>query len=239
MELEMYVHKRDADRCFKDFKQLSLDWLVGLGIDKDKLRLRDQEFKERAHYNKVATDVEYEFPFGWKEFQGIHYRGDWDLLRHGEFSGHDFTYKDDKSGEEFIPHIVEYSIGLSRLLLVLLFDAYYEDGKRVVLRLKPNLAPYKAAVFPLLANKEELVGKARKLFTLLLRKYNVAWDERGNIGKRYFSQDEIGTPFCITVDFESLKDDAVTVRERDSAKQERVGVGRLEEFLGEKLKNVE
>lgn len=235
MELEMYIHERDADEYMKKFKKWSIDWLTGLGIEKKKLRLRDQEFKERAHYNKVATDVEYEFPFGWKEFQGIHYRGDWDLRRHGEFAGKDFTYTDDKTGEKFIPHVAEYSIGLSRLLLVLLFDAYKEDGKRVYLALKPSLAPYKAAVFPLLANKPDLVKLAGKVYKDLLKRYNVAWDDRGNIGKRYFAQDEIGTPYCVTVDFDSLKSKDVTVRDRDSGKQSRVSISQVDKYLEKHL----
>lgn len=235
MEIEMYVHPNDAEKYTNKFKQWSLDWLKSLGINEKKLRLRDQEFKERAHYNKVATDVEYEFPFGWKEFQGVHYRGDWDLSRHGEYSGFDFTYTDDKTGEKFIPHVAEYSIGLTRLLLVLLFDAYRCDDvngkKRVYLKIKPKLAPYKAAVFPLLGNKDELKSKARQVFDLLLQNHNVAWDDRGNIGKRYFYQDEIGTPFCITIDFDTLEDDTVTVRDRDTAEQKRMKINELDKFI--------
>lgn len=230
MELEMYLHPSEADTYFEKFKEWSMDWLVSLGLDKDRLRLRDQEFKERAHYNKIATDVEYNFPFGWKEFQGIHYRGDWDLSRHGEFSGEDFTYrapvpgKDPVSSEEFIPHIVEYSIGLNRLMLVLLVDAYCEEEDRTILKLHPSLAPYKAAVFPLVKNKPELVEKAQSVFAGLQKEFNVAWDDRGNIGKRYLSQDEIGTPYCITVDYQTLEDDTVTVRDRDTTEQKRVKV---------------
>lgn len=235
MELEMYVSPKDADKYVDDFKKMSMKWLLGLGINKNKLRLRDQEFKERAHYNKVATDVEYEFEFGWKEFQGIHYRGDWDLMRHGQYSGNDFTYDDPDTGEKYIPHVVEYSIGLNRLMFVLLYDAYTEDKDRVVLKLKPSLAPYTVAVFPLLANKPELVSKAKKLFDALSAKYNTAWDDRGNIGKRYFAQDEIGTPWCITIDFDTLKDDTVTVRDRDTAKQVRVGVDELIDWVSERL----
>jgi glycyl-tRNA synthetase len=236
MELEMYLNQKDADKYFEEFKKISISWLEGLGINKKKLRLRDQEFKERAHYNKVATDVEYDFEFGWKEFQGIHYRSDWDLKRHGEFSGKDFTYKDSDTGEEYIPHIVEYSIGLNRLMFVLLYDSFCEEEKRVVLKLNPKLAPNKAAVFPLLSNKPELVEKARGVYENLLKQYHVAWDERGNIGKRYFAQDEIGTPWCITVDFDTLKDDAVTIRDRDTMKQERVNISKLSDWLASKLK---
>ena len=157
MELEMFIHAGDAEEYFEKFKNWSMEWLANIGIEASNIRLRDQEFKERAHYNKIATDVEYNFPFGWKEFQGIHYRGDWDLKRHGEFSGENFTYKEEETGEEFIPHVVEYSIGLTRLMFVLLMDAYREIDDRVVLKLDPRIAPYKAAVFPLLGNKPELI----------------------------------------------------------------------------------
>jgi len=239
MELEMYINPKDSDKYFDEFKKMSIDWLISLGLPKEKLRLRDQEFKERAHYNKVATDIEFEFPFGWKEFQGIHYRGDWDLKRHGEFSGVDFTYNDEANGEEYIPHVVEYSIGLNRLMLVLLANAYTEEEKRTLLKLSPKIAPYKLAVFPLLANKPELVEKARQIYIDLKKdlEVNIAWDDRGNIGKRYFAQDEIGTPWCVTIDFDTLKDNAVTVRDRDTAKQERVNIDKLKEYFNDKLNN--
>lgn len=232
MEIEIYLNPKDADEYFDRFKTWSMDWLKSLGLDEKKLRLRDQEFKERAHYNKVATDVEYDFSFGWKEFQGIHYRSDWDLSRHGEFSDTDFTYKDEETGEEYIPHIVEYSIGLNRLMLVLLYDAYTEEEDRVVLKLHKDLAPYRAAVFPLVKNREDIVKKAREIYESLINKgISVAWDERGNIGKRYYSQDEIGTPYCITVDYDTLEDDTVTVRARDSMEQERVKIDALESLV--------
>jgi glycyl-tRNA synthetase len=228
MELEMYVHPKDADAYFNKFKTWTVGWLLSLGVDKDKIRLRDQEFKERAHYNKVATDLEYNYPFGWKEFQGIHYRSDWDLKRHGEFSGTDFTYKDEETGESYIPHVVEYSIGLNRLMLVLLFDAYTVDGERVVLKLDKKIAPFKAAVFPLVRNKPEIVEKAKKIYSeLLAQGVHVDWDDRGNIGKRYLAQDEIGTPVCITVDYTTMEDDTVTIRDRDTTSQERVKVSDL------------
>lgn len=231
MELEMYIHPSESDKYFDKFKKWSMDWLVGLGIDKKKLKLRDQEFKERAHYNKVATDLEYEFPFGWKEFQGIHYRGDWDLKRHGEYSGADFTYRDEERNEEYIPHVVEYSIGLNRLMLVLLFDAYSARDGKAVLKLNPRISPYKVAVFPLLANKPELVEKARTIYQLLSSKYHTAWDARGNIGKRYAAQDEIGTPWCVTVDFATLDKDDVTVRDRDTGEQKRISIDKLNDFI--------
>lgn len=232
MEMEMYLHERDYEKFFEFFKEWSIKWLVSLGLREDKLRLRDQEFKERAHYNKVATDVEYEFPFGWKEFQGIHYRGDWDLSRHGEYSGVDMSVKDEETGESFVPHIVEYSIGLNRLMFVLLFDAYTEIDDRIVLKLDKRIAPYRAAVFPLLRNKPKLVKKAREIYEELIDAgYSVAWDDRGNIGKRYLAQDEIGTPSCITVDFQTLEDDTVTIRDRDTTAQIRVDVKDLADSI--------
>ncbi|MBP7927661.1 glycine--tRNA ligase [Patescibacteria group bacterium] len=232
MELEMYLHPSDSDKYFTQFKEISMNWLISLGIKKENLRLRDQEFKERAHYNKVATDLEYNFPFGWKEFQGIHYRSNWDLSRHGEFSGEDFTYNDEERGEKYIPHIVEYSIGLNRLMFVLLMDAYTQDGDRVVLKLDKKVAPYKAAVFPLVRNKPELVGKAKEVYEGLLSKgIHVDFDDRGNIGKRYLAQDEIGTPCCITVDYQTLEDGTVTVRDRDTTKQDRVAVSDIISYL--------
>jgi glycyl-tRNA synthetase len=228
MELEMYVREDQADEYFEKFKSWTLDWLTTLGISKEKLRLRDQDFKERAHYNKVATDAEYEFPFGWKEFQGLHYRGDWDLSRHSEFSGKSLDYRDPVTNEVFTPHVVEYSIGLNRLLLVLLFEAYFEDGDRVVLKLDKKVAPYQVAVFPLVKNKPEIVAKAKEVFeTLVEAGYKVAWDDRGNIGKRYLSQDEIGTPSCITIDYETLEEGTVTVRDRDTMEQKRVNINDL------------
>ena len=225
MELEVFLNPKDATPYFERFKKWTMDWLISLGISKDNLRLRDQEFKERAHYNKIATDLEYNFPWGWKEFQGIHYRSDWDLKRHGEFSGENFTYTDEETNESFIPHVVEYSIGLSRLMFVLLADAFCEDGERFILKLDPRVAPYKVAVFPLVRNKEEIVNKAKSVYEgLVFKGIHTAWDDRGNIGKRYYAQDEIGTPVCVTVDYQTLEDDTVTVRDRDTAEQKRVNI---------------
>jgi len=228
MELEMFVNPKDHEKFFEDIKKRSMDWLVSLGIDKDKLQYREQTPKEKAHYNKIAHDLEYKFEDGWKEIQGIHYRTDWDLKRHGEFSGTDFTYNDEKTQESYIPHVVEYSIGLSRLLYVLLMDSYKEEENRVVLKIDPRLAPYDCAVFPLVSNKEEIINKAREVYKKLVdANLHVAWDDRGNIGKRYYAQDEIGTLKCITIDYDTLKDDTVTVRDRDTMKQERVKIDEL------------
>ena len=162
----------------------------------------------------------------------MHNRGDWDLKRHGEFSGTDFTHTDIETGESYIPHVAEYSIGLNRLLLVVIADAYRSDENRTWLALNPKLSPYKAAVFPLLRNKPELVGKAREIYqSLVLEGISVNWDDRGNIGKRYLAQDEIGTPLCITVDFDTLEKNSVTIRDRDTMQQERVDVDKIREYI--------
>lgn len=231
MELEYFV-KPDEDESrkkFEYFKKLRMDWYVSLGIKEENLRFRDHADNERAHYAKYATDIEYNSPFGWKEFEGIHHRGDYDL------KNHHLAYHDNDTGEEYTPWVIETSGGVDRATLFFLLDSYFEDEKRVILKLNPKLAPYKVAVFPLLANKPELVDKAQAIYKLLSTSCQCAFDSRGNIGKRYFAQDEIGTPWCITVDFDTLKDDAVTVRDRDTAKQERVGVAKLGEWIGGKI----
>ncbi|OGH43595.1 MAG: glycine--tRNA ligase [Candidatus Levybacteria bacterium RIFCSPLOWO2_02_FULL_37_11] len=230
MELEFFVEPNDkeGDKCFEYWKKERMTWYESLGIDKSKLRFRKHEDTERAHYAKYAEDIEYQAPFGWSEFEGIHHRGDWDLSRHG------LTYTDD-SGKKFTPWVIEASGGVDRSLLVFLLDSYKESDKRVWLSLSPKLAPYKVAVFPLLANKPDLVKKAKGIYDSLKPHFMTAWDDRGNIGKRYLSQDEAGTPWCVTVDFQSLEDDTVTVRDRDSAKQERVKAPDLENYFSKKL----
>ena len=230
MELEFFVEPNDkeGDKCFEYWKKERMTWYESLGIDKSKLRFRKHEDTERAHYAKYAEDIEYQAPFGWSEFEGIHHRGDWDLSRHG------LTYTDD-SGKKFTPWVIEASGGVDRSLLVFLLDSYKESDKRVWLSLSPKLAPYKVAVFPLLANKPDLVKKAKGIYDSLKPHFMTAWDDRGNIGKRYLSQDEAGTPWCVTVDFQALEDDTVTVRDRDSAKQERVKAPDLENYFSKKL----
>jgi glycyl-tRNA synthetase len=231
MELEYFIapDEKEGKKIFEYWKKERMNWYLELGMDKNKLRFRDHEPQKRAHYARLATDIEYEAPMGWSEFEGIHHRGDYDL------GNHKLTYKDSESGKEFIPWVIETSGGVDRAALFFLLDAYCEDKERVILKLHPKLSPYKAAVFPLLANKEDLVKKARSIYEILNTKYHYAWDERGNIGKRYFAQDEIGTPWCITIDFQTLEDDTVTVRDRDSAKQERIAVDKLLEYLQNKL----
>lgn len=237
METQFYIKpdEKEGKKWFEYWKKISMDWYLSLGFNKSNLRFRDHENDERAHYARAATDIEYKAPWGWSEFMGIHHRGDWDLKRHQEYSGIDMSYKDPETGEVFIPWDIETSAGVDRSLLFLLVDAYNEEKDRVVLKLNPKLAPYKAAVFPLLKNKPELVKKARAIYEDLLQKFPTAWDDRGNVGKRYYAQDEIGTPNCITVDFQTLEDDTVTIRDRDTMKQERVKAGELAGLILSKL----
>lgn len=227
MELEFFVQPKEADKWFKYWKEERLKWYESLGLAKKNLRFRIHEENERAHYAKHAEDIEYNAPFGWSEFEGIHNRGDFDL------SNHKLVYKGEN--EQFIPWVIETSGGVDRSALFFLIDAYHEDKDRVVLKLHPKLAPYKVAVFPLLANKPDLVSKAKKIYESLKTEFNTVWDDRGNIGKRYFAQDEAGTPFCLTIDFQTLSDDTVTVRDRDTTKQKRVKVKDLSAHLTQKL----
>jgi len=208
-----------------------------LGIQKSNLRWREHDEKERSFYSKKTEDLEYKFPFGFKELWGLAYRTDYDLLKHTEFSKKDLSIVDPQTNKKIVPHVIEPAVGINRILLMTLLDSYAEDGERVILKLDPKLAPYKVAVFPLLANKKELVDKARLLYEDLKKDMMVAWDDRGNIGKRYFAQDEAGTPFCITVDFQTLEDNTVTVRNRDTAKQDRISISGFPAYYNDKVNN--
>ncbi|MBU1322878.1 glycine--tRNA ligase, partial [Patescibacteria group bacterium] len=230
-EFEFYVIEKEWEKWF-DYWQKEMEAFVKLlGVDQKKLRWRAHGKEELSHYSKRTEDLEYEFPFGFKEWFGCAYRTDFDLKNHMEKSGVDLRYTDPDTHEKFIPHVIEPTFGLSRSLLVLLIDAYHEDKDRVVLKLAPQLAPYKVAVFPLLANKPELIKLARSIFGNLSKKMAVAWDDNGNIGKRYRRQDEAGTPWCVTVDFDSLKNKDVTVRDRDSMKQDRIKINQLNKYF--------
>lgn len=237
MEVQYFIKadETEGQKWYEYWKNFWMDWYLKLGITKDKLRFADHAPDEKAHYAKMATDLEYEAPWGWAEFMGIHHRGDWDLSRHQQFSGQNLQYKDSDNGEEYAPWDIESSAGVDRSALFFLIDAYTESEGRILLKLHPKLAPFKAAVFPLLANKPELVEKGRKIYLDLKQNFMIAWDERGNIGGRYAAQDEIGTPFCITVDFQTLEDDTVTVRDRDTTKQERVAINDLKQYIFDKL----
>lgn len=238
MEVQFYIKPEEAEgkKWFEYWKKNRLDWYLSLGMNKDNLRLRDHEDDERAHYAKAATDIEYKAPWGWSEFMGIHHRGDWDLSRHQQYSGQSMLYRDPITNEEYIPWDIETSAGVDRSFLFLLIDAYTEDDKRVYLKLNPKLAPYKVAVFPLVGNKENITAKAREIYEQLKQVTMVTWDDRGNIGKRYYAQDEIGTPWCVTVDYQTLEDNTVTVRDRDTATQERIAIDSLDEYFLSKLK---
>jgi len=252
-EFEYFFNPREQpwERLFEHWKGEMWDWATEvLGIDGKNLRWRVHTDEERAHYSKKTEDLEYRFPFGFKELYGLAYRTDFDLKNHMEKSGEDLRYTDHETGEKFIPHVMEPTFGMDRSFLALLIDTYSEEGgglpaggqgakKRVVLRLPPRLAPYKVAVFPLVANKPELVKKARSVYELLTTDYElggpVVFDDRGNIGKRYFAQDEIGTPWCITIDYQTPEDGTVTVRDRDTTEQERIKVTGLVEYFSSKL----
>jgi len=236
MEIEYFIREKDWEQYFEYWRKQISDWIKELGVDVKKIREAEIPEGERAHYSKRTIDFEYEFPFGQKELYGLAYRTDFDLKNHEKFSGQNLKYKDLETGEEFWPHVIEPTWGVDRSALVVLLESYSEEEKRIVLRLPFKLAPYKAAVFPLLANKPELVKLARKIYDDLRKDFMIAYDGRGNIGKRYFSQDEIGTPFCVTVDFESLEKGDVTVRNRDTMKQERVKIENLKEILEKEFK---
>ncbi|MBI2624882.1 MAG: glycine--tRNA ligase [Candidatus Nealsonbacteria bacterium] len=227
MELEYFINPKDWNKLFEAWVLEIAKWLNFLGLDSKKIYYREIPDGERAHYSKRTVDVEYQFPFGKKELCAIAYRTDYDLKQHQEYSGKDLTYFDEKTGNRFIPHVLEPTFGLDRALLAVLTEAYTEKGERVYLRIPAKLAPYKAAVFPLLANKPGLVKLARKIYDDLRKDFMIAWDDRGNIGKRYYAQDEIGTPYCITIDFDSLKKKDVTIRDRDTMKQKRVKIKEL------------
>ena len=207
-----------------------------LGVKEENLQWRQHTDKERSHYSKDTYDLDYKFPFGWKELWGIAYRTDYDLNQHSKFSGADLSYRDPDDGKVFVPHVIEPAVGINRLFFMVLSDAYFEDKNRIVLKLDPKIAPYKVAVFPLVKNKPELVKKAHEIYeSYKTNGISVAWDDRGNIGKRYLSQDEIGTPWCVTVDYQTLEDDTVTIRDRNTSLQERIKVAKLVEEINKRL----
>lgn len=233
MEFEYFIREGDWEKTFEELHQLSLAWYERIGLPKDQIHELDVPAADRAHYSKKTIDFEFEFPIGTKEIGGLAYRTDFDLANHTKHSGVDLTYLDSATGERFIPHVIEPTFGLDRNVLAVLTAAYAEEvvgegDTRVVLHLKPELAPVKIAVSPLLRNKPELVDKAREVFATLKKQYgSVLYDDNGNIGKRYRRQDEIGTPLCVVIDFDTLSDDAVTVRHRDTMEQSRIKLAEL------------
>lgn len=246
MELEFFVKPDEDERWFEYWKGQRMEWYQSLGIRKENLRFFEHPKEALAHYSKRTIDIEYKFPFsakggpgfdgGWAELEGVANRTDFDLKNHSKFSGRDLSYQNEETGEKYYPYVIEPSVGVERIILALLLDSYKEEKERVILSLAAKLAPYKAAVFPLLANKPELVKKARSIFDVLRLVLHTAWDERGNIGKRYYTQDEVGTPWCVTIDFQTLEDETVTVRDRDTTKQERVKVDKLKDWFERKLR---
>ncbi len=235
MEVEYFIKPENWEKHFEEWRVEMQNWMQEIGLDMSKVHEHEIEESERAFYSKRTIDFEFEYPFGQKELYGLAYRTNYDLTQHQNASGKELKYRDPETNEEFVPHVIEPSLGVDRTLLVVLLSAYTEDGDRVFLKLKPKLAPYKAAVFPLLRNKPELVAKAKEIYDNLRKEFMVAWDDRGNIGKRYYSQDEIGTPYCITVDFDTLEKGTVTVRDRDTAKQETISADELASFIKSKI----
>lgn len=233
MEMQYFIKPDTQEKYYNEWKETRWKFYLDLGIKEENLKWHKHE--NLVFYAKEAYDIEYNFPFGFKELEGIHARGDYDLSQHSKFSGKDLTYLDPSDNSRFLPHIVETSAGVGRTFLAVLSDAYCEEGEgenyRVVLKISAKLAPVKIAVFPLLKNKPELVAKAKEVFDVLKFDWKCEFDDNGNIGKRYRRQDEIGTPYCLTVDFESLENNDVTLRHRDSMKQERIKIDDLAEYF--------
>jgi glycyl-tRNA synthetase len=238
MEMQFFVKPGTEDEWFEFWRSARMEWHRQLGVRPEKLRFHAHAKDELAHYAKAAYDIEYEFPFGWREFEGVHNRTDFDLSRHQESSGKKLEYVDTATNERFVPCVVETSVGADRTALVVLCDAYHEEEvageKRVVLRLHPSLAPVKAAVFPLV-NKEGMPEVAQRLYHDLKTRFHVFYDDSGSIGRRYRRQDEAGTPFGVTVDGQTLQDGTVTVRDRDTLVQVRVAADQLATHLSERL----
>jgi glycyl-tRNA synthetase len=243
MEIEYFVHPSDADKKLEEWIEYRFNWYINLGIKKTNLRKRPHTKDELAHYAKACTDIEYNFPFGWSELEGIANRTDFDLRQHAKQSGKDLQYFDDVKKERFFPYIIEPSGGVDRSVLAFLVDAYFEemvkDDLRVVLKLHRDLAPTKVAVLPLLKNRAEIVELAKKIAQDLKKTFITVYDDTGSIGKLYRRQDEVGTLYCVTVDVQSLEDKKVTVRDRDTMLQERIGIDKLKEYLKERFTSPE
>ncbi len=238
MELEFFCKPGEDIEWFNYWSDFCKNWLLSLNMREDSIRVREHSEDELSHYSNATSDIEYRFPFGWGELWGIADRTDYDLKQHSQHSGVDFTYIDPVTNERYVPYCIEPSVGVDRVALAFLVDAYREEevaenDTRVVLKLHPALAPFKVAIFPL---TKKLKDEALKLYENLSEKYNIDYDEAGSIGKRYRRHDEIGTPFCITIDFDTLEDQSVTIRHRDTMEQERIAIDQLEAYLEEKLK---
>ncbi|MEX2426522.1 MAG: glycine--tRNA ligase [Thermomicrobiaceae bacterium] len=243
MEIEYFIREEDWEEMFTHWRDEVSNFYSWVGLKPERLRVREHDAEELSHYSKRTADYEYQFPFGWKELSGLAYRTNFDLLKHQEYSGVDMTYFDQANDERFVPHVIEPAMGVERLLLTLLLDSYTEEnvadvnGKeyvRTVLKLHPRIAPYKVAVLPL-SKKPDLTEQSMAIVRDLRQHLSVEYDETQSIGRRYRRQDEIGTPYCVTVDFETLDDKAVTVRDRDSMEQIRVPISELSAVLNERL----
>ncbi|HLF20727.1 MAG TPA: glycine--tRNA ligase, partial [Bacteroidota bacterium] len=243
MEMQFFVKPGTDNQWFEFWRSQRMQWFVDLGMKKDKLRWHQHEKEKLAHYAKDAYDIEYEFPFGWGEIEGVHNRTDYDLSRHEEFSGKSLKYFDEESKEKFTPFVIETSAGASRSFMGFLVDAYHEEQaptaegtteERTVLKLHPKLAPNKIAIFPLV-NRDGMPEQARKIEEDLRPHFRVFYDDSGAVGRRYRRQDEVGTPFCVTVDSQTLQDQTVTVRDRDSMKQDRISMAQLRDYFAVKL----
>jgi glycyl-tRNA synthetase len=238
MEMQFFIHPSEDDKWFEYWREERWKWYEGLGIKMSKLRWHQHGPTELAHYAKAAYDIEYEYPFGWNELEGVHNRTDFDLGRHMEATKKDLRYFDERFTEKFIPYIIETSAGCDRTLLTVLIDGYDEqmvnDELRVFLRLSPKVAPIKAAIFPLV-KKDGMPEYANKVYNELKRQFKVFYDESGAVGRRYARMDEAGCPYCITVDGDTLKDDTMTLRDRDTMQQTRMKIGEIMAFLDEKV----
>jgi glycyl-tRNA synthetase len=238
MEMEFFVPPAESAKWYDYWCETRMQWYIDLGIPADMLRLRAHEADELSHYSSGTSDIEFKFPWGWGELEGIAQRTDFDLNRHAEFSKQKLDYFDQATNERYVPYVVEPAAGANRTMAAFLLAAYNEDvvndEPRTVLRLHPRLAPYQVAILPL-SKKDSLTPLADQIFSTLSKRYYCDYDETQAIGRRYRRQDEIGTPYCITVDFDSLEDGQVTIRERDTTQQERVSIDRLEQVLSEKL----
>lgn len=239
MEIEYFVRPEEDEKWYEAWINERFDWYLRLGLTKNRLRIREHASDELAHYAKACSDIEYEFPFGWSELEGIANRSDFDLRQHSGASGKDLKYFDQQENKRFFPHIIEPSGGVDRATLAFLVDAYREEEvkeeTRAILKFSSQLAPVKAAILPLLKNRPPLVEMAKALTLDLKKNLYVVYDDTAAIGKLYRRQDEIGTPFCVTVDVQSLEDQKVTIRDRDSMQQERVDLSRVRQYLCEKL----
>jgi glycyl-tRNA synthetase len=239
MEIEYFIRPQEADQALENWINARFNWYLNLGLKKENLRKRPHAKDELAHYALACTDIEYNFPFGWSELEGIANRTDFDLKQHAKTSAKDLTYFDDATKERFYPYIIEPSGGVDRSILAFLVDSYHEekvkDDIRIVLKLHRDLVPVKVAVLPLLKNRAEIVAMAKKISADLKKSFVAVYDDTASIGKLYRRQDEVGTLYCVTIDVQSLEDKQVTVRDRDSMLQERISVDRLKEYLSDKL----